>query len=80
MRPSRTSWSCSARSHRSTTVLAPVAQDYQADLYLPTGEISDTLMHQHGRRSAQTTAGQWSSCASRDCDPAGWQMPISHRP
>lgn len=57
-------------------VLGPVAEEHQTDLYLPTGEISDTQLHrmagvgaEDGRRMIVLTF-----C---DCDPAGWQMPIS---
>ena len=57
-------------------VLTPIAQYVTADLYLPTGEISDTQLHimasnaaQDGRRLIVFTVA--------DFDPAGWQMPIS---
>jgi hypothetical protein len=57
-------------------VLRPLAERFQADLYLPTGEISDTQLHimasnaaQDGRRLIVFTVA--------DFDPAGWQMPIS---
>lgn len=57
-------------------VLARLADRYQADLYLMTGEISDTYLHRmaadgasDGRRMIVFTFS--------DCDPAGWQMPIS---
>ena len=41
-RTSPTIWCSSARSHHCAPVLGPIAKRYQADLYLPTGEISDT--------------------------------------
>jgi hypothetical protein len=57
-------------------VLRPLAERFQVDLYLPTGEISDTQMHimasnaaKDGRRLMVFTVA--------DFDPAGWQMPIS---
>jgi hypothetical protein len=57
-------------------VLAPLCERRHADLYLPTGEISDTLLYrmasvgaQDGRRMIVLTFS--------DSDPSGWQMPIS---
>jgi hypothetical protein len=57
-------------------VLRPIAERFQADLYLPTGEISDTQLHimasnaaKDGRRLIVFTVA--------DFDPAGWQMTIS---
>jgi hypothetical protein len=57
-------------------VLRPVAQTFKADLYLPTGEISDTLMYQMTRVGAADGRPMVVLCFA-DCDPAGWQMPIS---
>lgn len=57
-------------------VLAPIARSYGADLYLPTGEISDTLMHTMARNGADDGRPMVVLCFS-DADPAGWQMPIS---
>ena len=57
-------------------VLAPLAESFQADLYLPTGEISDTLMYQMARIGAEDGRPMVVLCFS-DADPAGWQMPIS---
>ena len=57
-------------------VLATVAEQYKADLYLPAGEISDTLLH----TMAKTGAGDGRPMivfTISDCDPAGWQMPVS---
>jgi hypothetical protein len=57
-------------------ILSPICERRQADLYLPTGEISDTLLYRmaataavDGRRMVVLTFS--------DCDPSGWQMPIS---
>src|SRR6476659_6559942 len=57
-------------------VLLPIAKQQQADLYLPTGEISDTLVHriasdavEDGRPLVLFTLA--------DCDPSGWQMAVS---
>ena len=57
-------------------VLGPVAAEFGADLYLPTGEISDTLLH---RMATRTVAdGRPLICFYfADCDPSGWQMGIS---
>jgi len=57
-------------------VLLPIARAKGADLYLPTGEISDTLIHRiakdgsaDGRPLVMFTVA--------DCDPAGHQMSVS---
>jgi hypothetical protein len=57
-------------------ILGPIASTYKADLYLPTGEISDTLMYQMARIGADDDRPMVVVCFS-DGDPAGWQMPIS---
>ena len=57
-------------------VLAPVADAYRADLYLPTGEPSDTMLHQMARTGAADGRPMVVLYFS-DCDPSGWQMPIS---
>jgi hypothetical protein len=57
-------------------VLGPVAEQYQADLYLPTGEISDTQAHRMAQ-SAVRDGRPMVMFYFSDCDPAGWQMPIS---
>jgi len=57
-------------------VLGPVAEEFGADLYLPTGEISDTILHQ----MASLTAAEERPLIVfnfADCDPSGWQMGIS---
>ena len=57
-------------------VLAPLADQYQADLYCMTGEVSDTRIYQiasDGARDGRRMVVLYFS----DCDPAGWQMPIS---
>jgi hypothetical protein len=54
------------------TVLGPIAQRYQADLYLPSGDISNTL--------AKTSAADGRPLVVlyfSDCDPSGWNMPIA---
>ncbi|HRD60451.1 MAG TPA: hypothetical protein PLZ93_00520 [Nocardioides sp.] len=57
-------------------VLAPLARRYDADLYLPTGEPSDTMLHTMASRGARDGRPLVVLYFS-DCDPAGWQMPIS---
>ena len=57
-------------------VLAPLAGDRHADLYLASGEISDTLLYGMASRGAEDGRPMVVLCFS-DCDPAGWQMPIS---
>jgi hypothetical protein len=57
-------------------VLGPIAEDHDADLYLPTGEISDTLLYRMASVGAGDGRPMIVFCFS-DCDPSGWQMPIS---
>ena len=57
-------------------VLGPVAAAHGADLYLPTGEISDTLLHQMAAVAADDSRPMVVLYFS-DADPSGWQMPIS---
>ena len=57
-------------------VLGPVAAEYGADLYLPTGEISDTILH---RMASRTAAEERPLIVFyfADADPCGWQMGVS---
>src|SRR4051794_9146199 len=57
-------------------VVGPLAESYGADLYLPQGEISDTLLYRMASVGAKDGRPMVVLCLS-DCDPAGWQMPIS---
>lgn len=57
-------------------VLTPFAREHQADLYLMTGEISDTLLHRMATVAAADPRPMVVLTFS-DADPAGWQMPIS---
>lgn len=57
-------------------VLAPITSAYQADLYLPTGEPSDTMLHQMAKVGAADGRPVVVLYFS-DCDPSGWQMPVS---
>lgn len=57
-------------------VLRPIAEARKADLYLPSGEISDTLAHQMAR-IAEEDGRRMIVFYLADCDPSGWQMPVS---
>ena len=57
-------------------VLGPIAEEYGADLYLPTGEISDTMMHRMAASAAED-GRPLVVLTFADCDPSGWQMPVS---
>lgn len=57
-------------------VLEPLARRYDADLYLPTGEITDTLLYEMAKDGA-TDGRPMRVFTLADCDPAGWQMPVS---
>jgi hypothetical protein len=57
-------------------VLDPLASQYKADLYLPAGEISDSQLHTMAEIGAEDGRPMIVFTIS-DCDPAGWQMPIS---
>jgi hypothetical protein len=57
-------------------VLVPISQRYGTDLFLPTGELSDTMIHQMARAAAED--GRHTVCLYiSDCDPSGHQMSIS---
>lgn len=55
--------------------LAPVATEAKADLYLPTGNMSDTLVHQIAKVGSDDGRPMVILYFS-DCDPSGWNMPI----
>jgi hypothetical protein len=57
-------------------VVKPSASRNEADLYLPTGEISDTLIYQIAKDAAEDGRPMVMFTLS-DCDPAGRQMPVS---
>jgi hypothetical protein len=56
-------------------VLNPVAARFGADLYLLTGNISDTLVHRIAQSGADD-GRQVNVFYFSDCDPYGWNMPI----
>jgi hypothetical protein len=57
-------------------VVLPIAQQFEADRYLPTGEISDTLVYQIANE-ANDDGRPLVMFTLSDCDPAGRQMPLS---
>ena len=57
-------------------IVDPIAEAKQADLYLPTGEISDTLIYQIAK-DANEDGRPMVMFTLSDCDPSGWQMPVS---
>jgi hypothetical protein len=57
-------------------VVLPVARMKQADLYLPTGEISDTLLYRIAKDAA-ADGRPMVMFTLADCDPSGHQMPVS---
>ena len=73
---SRTGWRWSARKSSLADVLDPLSRQYDTDLYLPTGEISDTQVHAMAK-AAQDDGRPLVVLYFADCDPAGWQMGIS---
>ena len=55
-------------------VLSPIAESYKADLYLPTGCLSDALIYQTAKIGADDGRPMVVFYFS-DCDPSGWNMP-----
>jgi hypothetical protein len=56
--------------------VVPIAEEFEADLYLCAGEISDTLVYQMAKDAAEDGRPLVVFTLS-DCDPSGWQMPVS---
>jgi hypothetical protein len=56
-------------------VLAPIAASFEADLYLPTGDISDTMVYQMAKIGAADGRPMMVLYFS-DCDPSGWNMVV----
>ena len=52
-------------------ILSPVAADYEADLYLPTGEISDTQIYRWPPPRSRTAGRSWCSTSPTATRPAG---------
>jgi hypothetical protein len=57
-------------------VLLPIARRYEADLYLPSGEISDSLLWRMAKDGVED-GRPMVVLVLADCDPAGHQMAIS---
>jgi len=57
-------------------VLLPIARAKEADIYLPTGEISDTLLYRIAK-DANDDGRPLVLFTLADCDPAGHQMSVS---
>jgi hypothetical protein len=57
-------------------VLLPIARAKEADVYLPTGEISDTLLYRIAK-DADDDGRPLVLFTLADCDPAGHQMSVS---
>jgi hypothetical protein len=57
-------------------VLRPLADQYNADLYLPSGETSDTQIYKMARVGAED-GREMIVFIFADCDPAGYQMAVS---
>jgi len=57
-------------------VLGPIASRYSADLYLPSGEISNTLLAMMAKQGAED-GREMIVFVFADCDPAGYQMGVS---
>ena len=57
-------------------VLDPLAKEFGADLYLPSGEISDTLLATMARTGTED-GREMVVLVFADCDPAGYQMAVS---
>ena len=57
-------------------ICLPIAEAYEADLYLGTGETSDTFIYEIAR-DAVADGRPLVMFTLTDCDPSGWQMFIS---
>jgi hypothetical protein len=57
-------------------VLLPLARRFEADLYLPSGEISDALLYRMAKDGADD-GRPMAVFVLADCDPAGHQMAVS---
>jgi hypothetical protein len=55
------------------TELTPIAEEFAADLYLPTGDISDTMVYQIAKTGAED-GRPVVVLYFADADPSGWNM------
>ena len=58
------------------SVLGDIARECEADLYLPSGEISNTMLASMARTGAED-GREMIVFVFADCDPAGYQMGVS---
>jgi hypothetical protein len=56
-------------------VLGPIASSHEADLYLPTGDASDTMLYQLAKVGSEDGRPMVVFYFS-DCDPDGWNMAV----
>lgn len=77
-KPARQSYRLALYGEKTSlgNVLSPIAEQYGADLYLPSGEISNTLLAQMAAAGADD-GREMVVVVFADCDPAGYQMAIS---
>ena len=59
-------------------VLDPISEEFDTDLYLPTGEASDTMIYGMAKAAAEDGRKLIVFYLS-DCDRGGWQMAVSWR-
>jgi len=57
-------------------VLYPLSEKYGTDLYLPSGEITDTQLYKMAKTGAED-GRKMIVIVLADCDPAGYQMAVS---
>jgi hypothetical protein len=57
-------------------VLGPLANEFEADIYLPSGEVSDSMLHTMAHTGAMD-GREMIVLVFADCDPAGYQMVVS---
>ncbi len=57
-------------------VLEPLSAHYDTDLYLPSGEISDSMLHKMAQVGAED-GREMVVFVFADCDPSGYQMAVS---
>jgi hypothetical protein len=58
------------------SVLKPLSNEYEADLYLPSGEVSNSQLHTMAKVGSDD-GREMVVFVFADCDPAGYQMAVS---